>query len=136
MRVRIPPFAPKTALFTFGTRGGALTGFGEAGRLALPVLAVMLAEGRGPARGDDTSKPAGSRATLCRAIARRSMAPTTLSPSGRGVDATPRSRFFDPTTSVRSEALEKVAKDMDRDYYMTAEDAKNYGIIDRVIEHR
>jgi ATP-dependent protease ClpP protease subunit len=25
---------------------------------------------------------------------------------------------------------------MDRDYYMTAQDAQEYGIIDRVIEHR
>jgi ATP-dependent Clp protease protease subunit len=32
--------------------------------------------------------------------------------------------------------LEKVAKDMDRDYYMTAEEARAYGIIDTVIEHR
>jgi ATP-dependent Clp protease, protease subunit len=32
--------------------------------------------------------------------------------------------------------LEKVAKDMDRDYYMTAQDAQQYGIIDTVIEHR
>jgi ATP-dependent Clp protease protease subunit len=32
--------------------------------------------------------------------------------------------------------LEKVTKDMDRDYYMTSEEAKDYGIIDRVIEHR
>jgi ATP-dependent Clp protease, protease subunit len=32
--------------------------------------------------------------------------------------------------------LEKVSKDMDRDYYMTAQDAKEYGIIDVVIEHR
>ena len=32
--------------------------------------------------------------------------------------------------------LEKVAKDMDRDCYMTAEEAKEYGVIDRVIEHR
>ena len=32
--------------------------------------------------------------------------------------------------------IEKIAKDMDRDYYMTAAEAKEYGIIDRVIEHR
>jgi ATP-dependent Clp protease protease subunit len=31
--------------------------------------------------------------------------------------------------------LEKVAGDMDRDYYMTAEEAQAYGIVDRVIEH-
>ena len=32
--------------------------------------------------------------------------------------------------------IEKVRKDMDRDYYMTASEAQNYGIIDTVIEHR
>jgi ATP-dependent Clp protease protease subunit len=32
--------------------------------------------------------------------------------------------------------VEKVAKDMDRDFYMTSQEAKEYGIIDRVIEHR
>ena len=32
--------------------------------------------------------------------------------------------------------LEKVHQDMDRDFFMTAEEAKEYGIIDRVIVHR
>jgi ATP-dependent Clp protease, protease subunit len=32
--------------------------------------------------------------------------------------------------------LEKIEKDMDRDYYMSAEEAKDYGLIDRVIEDR
>jgi len=32
--------------------------------------------------------------------------------------------------------LEKVSKDMERDYLMTAEDAMVYGIIDRVLTHR
>jgi ATP-dependent Clp protease protease subunit len=32
--------------------------------------------------------------------------------------------------------LEKVSKDTDRDYYMTAEEAKAYGIIDEVIERK
>jgi ATP-dependent Clp protease protease subunit len=31
---------------------------------------------------------------------------------------------------------EKVRQDTDRDYFMTAEEAKTYGIIDSVIEHR
>ncbi|AWT60690.1 MAG: ATP-dependent Clp protease proteolytic subunit [Candidatus Moanabacter tarae] len=30
--------------------------------------------------------------------------------------------------------VEKIEKDSDRDYYMTAEEAKKYGIVDRVIE--
>jgi ATP-dependent Clp protease protease subunit len=32
--------------------------------------------------------------------------------------------------------IEKVSKDMDRDFYMTAGEAKEYGLIDTVIEHR
>jgi ATP-dependent Clp protease, protease subunit len=34
------------------------------------------------------------------------------------------------------QALEKVSKDMERDFFMTAEEAVKYGIIDTVIEHR
>ena len=32
--------------------------------------------------------------------------------------------------------MEKITRDMDRDYYMTSQEAKEYGIIDQVIEHR
>jgi ATP-dependent Clp protease protease subunit len=32
--------------------------------------------------------------------------------------------------------IEKVSRDMDRDYFMTAEEAKEYGVIDTVISHR
>ncbi len=32
--------------------------------------------------------------------------------------------------------LERVSKDMERDYFMTPEEAQEYGIIDRVIAHR
>ena len=32
--------------------------------------------------------------------------------------------------------LEKVSRDMERDYFMTAQEASEYGIIDQVIEHR
>ncbi|MGA9762896.1 MAG: ATP-dependent Clp endopeptidase proteolytic subunit ClpP [Gaiellaceae bacterium] len=31
---------------------------------------------------------------------------------------------------------DKVAKDMERDYFMTSEEAMEYGLIDRVLEHR
>ena len=34
------------------------------------------------------------------------------------------------------QALERVSKDMERDYFMTADEAREYGIIDRVIAHR
>ena len=32
--------------------------------------------------------------------------------------------------------LEKVARDTERDYYMTAEEAQSYGLVDQVIAHR
>ena len=34
------------------------------------------------------------------------------------------------------QTLEKIEQDMDRDYFMSAEDAKTYGLIDQVIESR
>jgi len=34
------------------------------------------------------------------------------------------------------QVIEKIEKDMDRDFFMSAEDAKEYGLIDRVIEDR
>jgi ATP-dependent Clp protease protease subunit len=42
-------------------------------------------------------------------------------------------RIYEKTTS---KPIERVLKDIDRDYYMTAEEAKDYGIIDHVIEDR
>ena len=35
-----------------------------------------------------------------------------------------------------SQGLERVTKDMERDYFMTPEEARDYGIIDRVVAHR
>jgi ATP-dependent Clp protease protease subunit len=35
-----------------------------------------------------------------------------------------------------NQPIEKVREDMDRDYFMTSEEAATYGIIDRVITHR
>ena len=41
--------------------------------------------------------------------------------------------IYEKTTN---KPLEQVLKDIDRDYYMTSEEAKDYGIIDHVIEDR
>ena len=35
-----------------------------------------------------------------------------------------------------NQPVDKVSKDMERDYYMTAEEAEQYGIVDQVIAHR
>src|SRR6266480_1396375 len=35
-----------------------------------------------------------------------------------------------------NQSIDKISKDMERDYYMTAEEAEQYGIVDQVIAHR
>jgi ATP-dependent Clp protease protease subunit len=39
------------------------------------------------------------------------------------------------TAEHTGQPLERVSKDMERDYFMTADEAREYGIIDRVIAH-
>ena len=36
---------------------------------------------------------------------------------------------------MTGQSFDKIEKDTDRDYFLSAEDAKNYGLIDRVIAH-
>ena len=36
---------------------------------------------------------------------------------------------------MTGQPFEKIEKDTDRDYFLSAEEAKNYGLIDRVIKH-
>jgi len=36
---------------------------------------------------------------------------------------------------MTGQPLEKIAKDTDRDYFLSAAEAKDYGLIDRVIAH-
>ena len=47
-----------------------------------------------------------------------------------------RQRLDEIIAKHTGQALEKVAKDTERDYFMSAEEAKAYSIVDRVIEHR
>jgi ATP-dependent Clp protease protease subunit len=42
-------------------------------------------------------------------------------------------RIYQETTK---KPLDQVLKDIERDYYMTAQEAKDYGIIDEIIENR
>jgi ATP-dependent Clp protease, protease subunit len=46
-----------------------------------------------------------------------------------------RQRLDEIIAKHTGQALEKVAKDTERDYFMSAEEAKAYRIVDRVIEH-
>ncbi len=46
-----------------------------------------------------------------------------------------RKRLDEIISKHTGQPLDKVAKDTERDYFMSAEEAKEYNIIDRVIEH-
>jgi ATP-dependent Clp protease protease subunit len=45
-------------------------------------------------------------------------------------------RLEEIIASHTGQELEKVSKDMERDYFMTASEAQEYGIIDNVVAHR
>lgn len=45
-----------------------------------------------------------------------------------------RERLNEIAAERTGQPIERIARDMDRDYFMTAEEAKSYGIIDQVIE--
>jgi len=45
-------------------------------------------------------------------------------------------RLEEIIASHSNQPHEKVSKDMERDYYMTAEEAQSYGLVDQVIAHR
>jgi len=45
-------------------------------------------------------------------------------------------RLEEITAEHTGQPLERVSKDMERDYFMTADEAREYGIIDRVVAHR
>jgi ATP-dependent Clp protease protease subunit len=47
-----------------------------------------------------------------------------------------RQRLDEIISKHTGQPLEKVAKDTERDYFMSAAEAKEYKIVDRVIEHR
>ena len=47
-----------------------------------------------------------------------------------------RRRLDEIISKHTGQPLDKVAKDTERDYFMSAEEAKEYKIVDRVIEHR
>jgi ATP-dependent Clp protease protease subunit len=47
-----------------------------------------------------------------------------------------RQRLDEIIAKHTGQPLEKVAKDTERDYFMSAEEAKAYKLVDRVIEHR
>jgi ATP-dependent Clp protease protease subunit len=47
-----------------------------------------------------------------------------------------RKRLDEILAKHTNQPIEKVAKDTDRDYFMTPQEALEYGIIDKMLEHR
>ena len=47
-----------------------------------------------------------------------------------------RDRLNEILAGHTKQSLKKIAKDTDRDFFMSAEEAKEYGIVDKVIEKR
>jgi len=90
-----------------------LAGGAKGKRLALPSAKIMIHQGSAGTRG----------------------APTDMEIHLREVLATTR-RMAQIFAHHTGKPLEEVERDLDRDYYMTAEEAKAYGIVDTVIAPR
>lgn len=90
-----------------------LAGGAKGKRLALPHSRIMIHQPSGGTRGQATDIEIEAREIL---RIRRQL-----------------NQIYANNTS---QPLEKIEKDMDRDFFMSAEEAKEYGLIDRVIEER
>jgi len=82
-------------------------------RLALPHSRIMIHQPLGGAQGQATDIEIEAREIL-----------------------RIRKRLNEMLSSRTGQPLDKIAKDTDRDYFMSAEEAKEYGLVDRVIEER
>jgi ATP-dependent Clp protease protease subunit len=94
---------------------GALLLAGGAGgkRMALPNAKILIHQVSGGFQGQATDIEIAARETI--ALKRR---------------------LEEIISQHSGQDIEKVSKDMERDYFLTAQEANEYGIIDRVIEHR
>ncbi|MDJ0555947.1 MAG: ATP-dependent Clp endopeptidase proteolytic subunit ClpP [Microcoleaceae cyanobacterium MO_207.B10] len=82
-------------------------------RLALPNSRIMIHQPMGGTRGQATDIEIEAKEIL-----------------------RVRSVLNDMLAQQTGQTLEKIEKDTDRDYFMSAEEAKEYGLIDQVIEER
>jgi ATP-dependent Clp protease, protease subunit len=90
-----------------------LAGGAEGKRMALPNAKILIHQVSGGFQGQATDIEIAARETI--ALKRR---------------------LEEIISQHTGQELEKVSKDMERDYFMTSQESKDYGIIDRVIEHR
>jgi ATP-dependent Clp protease protease subunit len=86
---------------------------GEGTRIALPNARIMIHQPLGGAQGQATDIDIQAKEIL---RVREKINGILAKHSGQSID--------------------KIALDTDRDFFMSAEEAKNYGIIDRIIEKR
>jgi len=94
--------------------GALLLAGGAAGkRMALPNAKILIHQVSGGFQGQATDIEIAARETI--ALKRR---------------------LEEIFSQHSNQDIEKVSKDMERDYFLTAQEANEYGIIDRVIEHR
>ena len=94
--------------------GALLLAGGAAGkRMALPNAKILIHQVSGGFQGQATDIEIAARETI--ALKRR---------------------LEEIISQHSGQNIEKVSKDMERDYFLTAQEANEYGIIDRVIEHR
>jgi ATP-dependent Clp protease protease subunit len=94
--------------------GALLLAGGAAGkRMALPNAKILIHQVSGGFQGQATDIEIAARETI--ALKRR---------------------LEEIIAHHSGQEIEKVSKDMERDYFLTAQEANDYGIIDRVIEHR
>lgn len=82
-------------------------------RLALPNSRIMIHQPMGGTRGQATDIEIEAKEIL-----------------------RVRSELNNMLAERTGQSLDKIEKDTDRDYYMSAEEAKEYGLIDQVIEER
>ena len=90
-----------------------LAGGAKGKRMALPNAEVMIHQPSGGAKG---------QATEIEIVAEQILKT--------------RHRLNSILAQNTGQSLETIARDTERDNYMTAEEAKNYGLIDMVIQHR
>ena len=99
--------------------------------MAMSMGAVVLAGGT---KGKRSALP-HSKILIHQGSAGFSGQPTDIEIQAREVINIKR-RLEEITAEHTGQELEKVSKDMERDYFMTSEEAREYGIIDTVIAHR
>ena len=110
----VKPDIQTTCIGIAMSMGALLLAGGAAGkRFALPNAKILIHQVSGGFQGQATDIEIAARETI--ALKRR---------------------LEEIIAHHSGQDIEKVSKDMERDYFLTAQEADEYGIIDRVIQHR